>query len=147
MCSSDLDNIYTFIWYEFCDWYIEMAKSRIYSEDEQIKIVVSAVLNYVLGTSLKLLHPFMPFVTTEIYSNLVNNEDTDLMVSNWPERKMSFEEEEKFIEKIKDVIVEIRNIRATKNIHPSKKSELIFVTNQYEKELRSEEHTSELQSR
>lgn len=131
-----LDKIYNFIWNEFCDWYIEMAKSRIYSEDEQTKIVVSAVLNYVLGTALKLLHPFMPFVTTEIYSNLVNNDNTDLMVSNWPERRMSFENEEKFIEKIKDIIVEIRNIRATKNIHPSKKSELIFVTNQYEKELK-----------
>ena len=66
-----LDNIYGFIWNEFCDWYIEMCKSRIYSDDENTKVVVSDVLNHVFGSSLKLLHPFMPFVTEKIYSKLI----------------------------------------------------------------------------
>ena len=78
---------------------------------------------------MKLLHPFMPFVTSEIYDNLVHYTDTELIVSKWPQvkEKPSFDIEEELIEKIKTIIVEIRNIRATKNIHPSKKSELIFV--------------------
>lgn len=124
-----LDKIYNFIWNEFCDWYIEMVKPRIYSDDESTKLVVSSILNYVLRTSMKLLHPFMPFVTSEIYDNLVHYTDTELIVSKWPQvkEKTSFDIEEELIEKIKTIIVEIRNIRATKNIHPSKKSELIFV--------------------
>ena len=125
-----LDKIYAFIWNEFCDWYIEMAKSRIYSEDENERIAVSYVLNYVLGISMKLLHPFMPFVTTEIYESLVKNDETDLMVSSWPESKRDseYEQEETTIEEIKEIITEIRNIRSTKNIHPSKKSEIIIVS-------------------
>ena len=125
-----LDKIYAFIWNEFCDWYIEMAKSRIYSEDENERIAVSYVLNYVLGISMKLLHPFMPFVTTEIYESLVKNDETDLMISSWPESKMDskYEQEETTIEEIKEIITEIRNIRSTKNIHPSKKSEIIIVS-------------------
>lgn len=133
-----LDKIYNFIWNEFCDWYIEMVKPRIYSENQETKIAVSAVLNYVLSTSLKLLHPFMPFVTSEIYSNLVFEGTEDLIVSDWPKsnEKFDFEKEEQTIEKIKDIIVEIRNVRSTKNIHPSKKSELIFVTTEYANEVK-----------
>ena len=124
-----LDKIYNFIWNEFCDWYIEMIKPRIYSEDEETKLLVSDILNHVLRTSMKLLHPFMPFVTSEIYDNLVHYGKSELMVSKWPtERKnFDFDEDEELIENVKDIIVEIRNIRANKNIHPSKKSELIFV--------------------
>lgn len=133
-----LDKTYNFIWNEFCDWYIEMVKPRMYSEDEETKLVVSSVLNYVLSVSLKLLHPFMPFVTSEIYSNLVVEGTEDLIVSDWPKsnEKFDFEKEEQTIEKIKDIIVEIRNVRSTKNIHPSKKSELIFVTTDYAKEVK-----------
>mgnify|MGYP001030182044 CR=1 FL=1 len=132
-----LDKIYNFVWNEFCDWYIEMVKPRIYSENEETKVVVSSVLNYVLSVALKLLHPFMPFVTSEIYENLVNVDDNELMISEWPTQKQfAFEKEEQIIEKIKDIIVEIRNVRSTKNIHPSKKSELIFVTNTYKEELK-----------
>ena len=133
-----LDKTYNFIWNEFCDWYIEMVKPRMYSEDEETKLVVSSVLNYVLSVSLKLLHPFMPFVTSEIYSNLVVEGTEDLIVSDWPKsnENFDFEKEEQTIEKIKDIIVEIRNVRSTKNIHPSKKSELIFVTTDYAKEVK-----------
>ena len=104
-----LDKIYNFIWNEFCDWYIEMVKPRIYSDNYEIKTNVCYILNYVFGTALKLLHPFMPFVTTKIYSELVSYDNKDLMISNWPEVNM--------------------------NIHPSKKSELIFVSKSNKKEL------------
>ncbi len=125
-----LDKIYNFMWNEFCDWYIEMAKISLYNGNEEEKTKTSYVLDLVFRTLLKLLHPFMPFVTSKIYSNLVKYDDIELMVSNWPECKENFkyEAEEILIEKIKEIIVEIRNIRSTKNIHPSKKSELIFVT-------------------
>ena len=124
-----IDKIYNFMWNEFCDWYIEMAKIRLYSNDEKAKIQVSFVLNEVFINCLKLLHPFMPFVTTEIYNNMVNYGEDELIVSKWPKVKNNdYSYEEKLIEKIKNIIVEIRNIRNTKNIHPSKKSGLIFVT-------------------
>ena len=141
-----LDKIYNFMWNEFCDWYIEMAKVRLYGEDEKEKGQVSYVLNEVFTNCLKLLHPFMPFITSEIYDNLVSYEDKELMVSSWPtidlsEDNLSFkyDKQEETIEKIKEIIVEIRNIRNTKNIHPTKKSELILVTEKYEKELKEAE--------
>lgn len=132
-----LDKIYNFIWNEFCDWYIEMVKPRIYSDNYEIKTNVCYILNYVFRTALKLLHPFMPFVTTKIYSELVSYDNKDLMISNWPEVKknFSFENEEKLVEQLKETIVEIRNVRANMNIHPSKKSELIFVSKSNKKEL------------
>ena len=132
-----LDKIYNFIWNEFCDWYIEMVKPRIYSDNYEIKTNVCYILNYVFGTALKLLHPFMPFVTTKIYSELVSYDNKDLMISNWPEvrKNFSFENEEKLVEQLKETIVEIRNVRANMNIHPSKKSELIFVSKSNKKEL------------
>ena len=132
-----LENIYNFIWNEFCDWYIEMAKSRLYSENKQEKAQVCYVLNYVLRNSLKLLHPFMPFITSEIYSKLVNPDDKDLMVSDWPEANTSVEYDtsKDFIENLKDVITQIRNVRANMNVHPSKKAKLIFVTTEYTKDI------------
>ena len=132
-----LDKIYNFIWNEFCDWYIEMVKPRIYSDNYEIKTNVCYILNYLFGTALKLLHPFMPFVTTKIYSELVSYDNKDLMISNWPEVKKNFgfENEEKLVEQLKETIVEIRNVRANMNIHPSKKSELIFVSKSNKKEL------------
>ena len=132
-----LDNIYSFMWNEFCDWYIEMAKPRIYSENEEEKVAVSDVLSHVLASSLKLLHPFMPFITSEIYPHLVVFGTEDLMVAKWPDirEKFVFDKEEQFIETIKETIVEIRNIRAKMNVHPSKKVELIFVTTKYKDEI------------
>lgn len=128
-----LDNIYNFIWNEFCDWYIEIAKSRLYSENREEKVQVCFVLNYVFGDALKLLHPFMPFVTSEIYAQLVNYDDKDLMVSKWPTSKIRVEYDDKkdFVKNVKDIIVQIRNVRANMNVHPSKKSKLIFVTKEY----------------
>ena len=132
-----LDKVYNFIWNEFCDWYIEMVKPRLYSEDYKEKVKVCYVLDYVFGISMKLLHPFMPFVTTEIYRNLVEYNDKELMVSKWPYARINneFKEEEEFVERLKAMITEIRNTRANMNVHPSKKAELIFVTEKYEKEI------------
>ena len=132
-----LDNIYNFIWNEFCDWYIEMAKSRLYSENREEKVQVCFVLNYVFGDSLKLLHPFMPFITSEIYKELVNYNDKDLMVSNWPtsRERVDYDDSKDFIGGIKDIIIQIRNVRANMNVHPSKKSKLIFVTKEYKNEI------------
>ena len=132
-----VDNIYSFIRDEFCDWYIEMTKSRIYSDSIDEKIKVNYVLDYVFRNSLKLLHPFMPFITTKIYSHLVKYDDTELMMSKWPEYKkdLNFDEQEKFVETIKEIIVEIRNIRAKMNVHPSRKVDLIFVSSKFANEI------------
>ena len=133
-----LDKVYNFIWNEFCDWYIEMVKPRLYSEDYNEKVKVCYVLDYIFGISMKLLHPFMPFVTTEIYRNLVKYNDKDLMVSKWPgaKNKDEFKDEENFVEMLKRIITEIRNTRAKMNVHPSKKADLIFVTEKYESKIK-----------
>lgn len=133
-----LDKVYNFIWNEFCDWYIEMVKPRLYSEDYNEKVKVCYVLDYIFGMSMKLLHPFMPFVTTEIYRNLVKYNDKDLMVSKWPVaiNKDEFKDEENFVEMLKRIITEIRNTRAKMNVHPSKKADLIFVTEKYENKIK-----------
>lgn len=121
-----LDNIYTFIWDEFCDWYIEMSKTRLNSDE---KVVVSYVLDYVFRNSLKLLHPFMPFVTAKLYSHLVSYDNKDIIISDWPvASKENYEEDMAYIEEIKNIIVQIRNVRTNMNIHPSKKVQLIAVT-------------------
>ena len=132
-----LDNIYSFIWNEFCDWYIEIVKPRLYSENEEEKNVAIYVLDYVFRTSLKLLHPFIPFVTSEIYSSLVKYNDKDLIISKWPIYKgnLNFENDEKILEEFKEIITGVRNIRANMNIHPTKKADLIFVTDEYGKEI------------
>jgi valyl-tRNA synthetase len=142
-----IDKIYSFIWNEFCDWYIEMVKPRLYSENKYEKIAVCFVLDYVFGVSLKLLHPFMPFLTSEIYSKLVHYNDIALMMSKWPnsKEKFEFEKEEQTVEKIKKLITEIRNVRTKMNVHPSKKSKLILVTDSLAKELdESKEFLSKL---
>ncbi|MDQ2087115.1 valine--tRNA ligase [Herbivorax sp. ANBcel31] len=123
-----LQKIYEFIWEEFCDWYIELVKPRLYDKDSDSRLEAQYVLNYVLGASMKLLHPFMPFVTEEIYSYLVN-EDESIMISKWPEyeEKYNYKEEEKKMSLIMSVIKNIRNMRAEMNVPPSKKAKTIFV--------------------
>ena len=139
-----IDKLYSFIWNEFCDWYIEFAKISLYNGTDEDKVRTAYVLNEVFRNCLKLLHPFMPFVTSEIYNDLVNYDGKDLMVSEWPkaksqDSKFEYDFEEEIIEKIKEIIVEIRNVRSTKNIHPSKKAELILVTDRYQNELKQAE--------
>ena len=124
--------IYDFIWNEFCDWYIELVKPRLYDENCATRAEAQFTLYTVLINSLKMLHPIMPFVTEEIYQELPNTEDS-IMVTAFPEYtdEYAFEDEEAKIEMLKELIVGIRNIRNNMNVHPSKKSELIFVTTKY----------------
>ncbi len=136
-----LDNIYSFIWNEFCDWYIEMSKIRLYGDNKEEKVQVCFVLNYVFATSLKLLHPFMPFITSELYTKVMEyGKDKDIMVTEWPETisRIDYNKEKDSIEKFKDLITKIRNIRNEKHIHPTKKANLIFVTTKYKEDLEEE---------
>ena len=135
-----LDKIYSFIWDEFCDWYIEIVKPRLYNKEGETRKTAQYVLNKLLSDSLKLLHPFMPFVTEKIYKELYNN-DESIMISNYPEydKSLEFKNEEEAIEELKEVITGIRNVRAKMNVHPSKKSKLIFVTKDYEKVIKESE--------
>ena len=124
--------IYDFIWNEFCDWYIELVKPRLYDENCATRAEAQFTLYTVLINSLKMLHPIMPFVTEEIYQELPNTEDS-IMITAFPEYtdEFAYEAEETEIEMLKELIVGIRNIRNNMNVHPSKKSELIFVTTKY----------------
>ena len=132
--------IYDFIWNEFCDWYIEIVKTRLYDENCETRKSAQYTLNKVLQDSLKLLHPIMPFITERIYLELYNN-DESIMISKWPEynEKLNFEEAEQKIEKLKSIIVGIRNIRNKMNVHPSRKSKLIFVTKEYKDLIKESE--------
>ena len=135
-----VDNLYGFIWNEFCDWFIEMSKTRLNGEDEKAKVATSITLQYALRTLLKLLHPFMPFVTTEIYNHLKAEGEGELMLSSWPAITSSdYKAEIDFVETMKDIIVKVRNIRTTMNVHPSKKVKLIFVTTKFATELKEAE--------
>ena len=127
--------LYDFIWNEFCDWYIEIAKVRLYNkENKESRLIAQYTLNKVLGNSLKLLHPIMPFVTEEIYMQLYNN-DESIMISEYPEYRdeENFEKSEKNIERLKEVIVGIRNTRSELNVPNSKKADLIFITMEHKK--------------
>lgn len=120
--------LYDFIWNEFCDWYIELVKSRLYNKDGgNSKIVAQYTLAYVLKNALKLLHPFMPFITEEIYTHLVH-EDT-IMKATWPvySEELNYQKEEEEIELVMDIIKSVRNIRAQMNVLPSKKAEILIV--------------------
>ena len=132
--------IYDFIWNEFCDWYIEMVKPRLYNENDKTKLAAMYTLNKVLADSLKLLHPIMPFITEEIYTKLYNN-DESIMISKWPEydNNLNYEKEIQAVEELKNIIIGIRNIRVQRNVHPSKKSKLIFVTSDLKETVKDSE--------
>lgn len=113
--------LYDFVWSEFCDWYIESQKTYLYSEDMKLKSHSASVLRYVLEQILKLMHPFVPFITEEIYMNL--NPDKSIMIQSWPiyNKNQMHRKEKKAFESIKNCIVALRNTRAEMNIPPSKK--------------------------
>ncbi|MCD7854598.1 MAG: valine--tRNA ligase [Clostridiales bacterium] len=122
-----VQNTYDFVWDEFCDWYIEMVKPRLYNENDPTRDAALWTLKKVLITSLKLLHPCMPFITEEIFQS-VQSEEESIMISKWEEYKeeYNFPKEEKAIELIKTAVKSIRNRRAEMNVAPSKKVE-VFV--------------------
>ncbi|NLB33012.1 MAG: class I tRNA ligase family protein, partial [Tissierellia bacterium] len=128
--------VYDFIWNEYCDWYIEMVKPRLYGQDSADKDTARFVLIKVLKDMLKLLHPFMPFITEEIWSYLPNTSER-LVKANWPKYldEENFEEAETNIEFIMEAIRSIRNIRAEMNVLPSKKARAIFIPSKSEVKL------------
>ena len=124
-----VQKIYDFIWDTYCDWYIELTKARLYSEDTSRKNTALQVLVYVLDQTLRLLHPFMPFITEEIWQSLPMRESA-LIVAKWPEasKTLSFRTEETHMESVMNAIRAIRNRRAEMNVPPSKKATLYVLT-------------------
>lgn len=128
-----LQKVYDFIWEEFCDWYIEMVKPRLYAADDSTKNEAIWTLKTVLIQALKLLHPFMPFITEEIFCNLQDEEES-IMVSAWPvfKEEWAFPGEERAIDVIKDAVRSIRNVRTSMNVPPSKKAKVFVVSDHQE---------------
>ena len=124
-----VQKLYDFIWDIFCDWYIELAKIRLNGEDKEAKETVKAVLIYVMSGTLKLLHPFMPFITEEIWQTLPHDGET-IMLSPWDkyDESRSFPAEESEMEKIMAAIKAVRNRRAEMNVPPSRKAQLFIET-------------------
>lgn len=113
--------VHDFLWNEYCDWYIEMAKPRLLGDDEDGKNTTVSVLNYVLADTLKLLHPFMPFITEEIYTSLPIS-DGSIMISSWPTDRGTYEVEEKAMQNVMELIRAIRNVRSEMNVPANKRA-------------------------
>ncbi len=125
-----VQKVYDFLWEEFCDWYIEMVKPRLYAtDDEKGQNAALWTLKTVLIDALKLLHPYMPFITEEIFCN-IQDEEESIMISKWPEytEDRTFPVEENAIEIIKAAVKGIRNVRSEMNVAPSKKAEVFVVS-------------------
>ena len=124
-----IQKIYDFLWDTYCDWYIELTKARLYSDDEAQKNTALQVLVYVLDQTLRLLHPFMPFITEEIWQSLPHDEEA-LIVAKWPEFRedLCFSKEEGEMESVMDAIRAIRNRRAEMNVPPSRKAALFVLS-------------------
>ena len=123
-----VQKVYDFIWEEFCDWYIEMVKPRLYNDGDTTKAAALWTLKTVLGGALKLLHPYMPFITEEIYCTL-NPEEESIMIAFWPEwkKEWDFKQDEKDVEMIKEAVRSIRGVRTEMNVPPSKKATVYVV--------------------
>jgi len=124
-----VQKVYDFLWDTYCDWYIELTKARLYSEDADQKQTALQVLVYVLDQTLRLLHPFMPFITEEIWQSLPH-EGEALIIAQWPEfrKELQFRTEENQMESVMEAIRAIRNRRAEMNVPPSKKAALYILT-------------------
>ena len=124
-----VQKVYDFIWEEFCDWYIEMVKPRLWNDEDETQVAALWTLKTVLIDSLKLLHPYMPFLTEEIFCTLQDKEES-IMVSEWPvfKEEHNFQEDEAAVELIKSAVKNIRNVRAEMNVPPSKKATVIVVS-------------------
>ena len=126
-----LAKIVDFIWENFCDWYIEISKSRLFDKECETRTEALYLLNYVLGTAVKLLHPFMPFMTEEVYQNLVlTDKDDSIMISDWPDADSipSFPAEAQMMTTLIGAIRSIRNVRTEMNVPPSHKAHIIVVS-------------------
>jgi len=121
--------LYDFFWDEFCDWYIEMVKPRLYNAENPTRLEAQYVLNKVLVTALKLLHPYMPFITNELYDNLIHD-GKNIMISEWPQYDSTFDfaEDEENMSKVMEIIRAVRNIRVEVNVPSSKKCRTMLFT-------------------
>ena len=128
-----VQKVYDFIWEEFCDWYIEMVKPRLYNDEDNTKAAALWTLKTVLGNALKLLHPYMPFITEEIFCTL-HPEEESIMIASWPVKTeaWSFTEDERAVEIIKEAVRSIRNVRTDMNVPPSKKAKVYVVSEEEE---------------
>ena len=124
-----VQKVYDFIWEEFCDWYIEMVKPRLYNDEDTTKAAALWTLKTVLANALKMLHPYMPFITEEIFCTLCPEEES-IMISSWPEFKTEwdFKTDEEAVEIIKEAVRSIRNVRTGMNVPPSKKAKVFVVS-------------------
>ena len=124
-----VSKVYDFIWEEFCDWYIEMVKPRLYNDDDTTKAAALWTLKTVLINALKLLHPYMPFITEEIFCN-IQDEEESIMISKWPEYtdEWNFETDEAAVDTIKAAVRAIRNLRTGMNVPPSRKAKVYVVS-------------------
>ena len=122
--------LYDFIWDVFCDWYIELCKSRLNGDDETTANTARAVLVYVFTGVLKLLHPFMPFITEEIWQSLPHGDGESIMIEKWPEytAELNFADDEENFEKVISVIRAVRNRRSEMNVPPSKKAKICIAS-------------------
>lgn len=126
-----LAKIVDFIWECYCDWYIEIAKSRLFDKECETRLEAQYLLNYVLSVAVSMLHPFMPFITEEVYQNLaLDNKAESIMITDWPtvNEDMIFAEDEKKMETLMDAIRSIRNTRTEMGVAPSRKAQIIVVT-------------------
>ena len=126
-----LSKIVDFIWDNFCDWYIEISKSRLFDKECDTRLEAQYLLNYVLGVSMQLLHPFMPFITEEVYQNLeIGGKAESIMISDWPSAEdiPSYAEEAEMMETLMDAIRGIRAVRKEMDVAPSRKAHIIVVT-------------------
>jgi len=124
-----LSNLYSFIWDDLCDWYIELIKTRLFDKDSESGKTAQYVLTYVLSNTMKLLHPYMPFITEEIWQHLPHDGES-IMISSWPEynESLAFDADEEKMQLVMDAISAIRNRRLEMNVPPSKKASIIIVT-------------------
>ena len=124
-----VSKVYDFIWEEFCDWYIEMVKPRLYNDEDETKAAALWTLKTVLIQALKLLHPYMPFITEEIFCN-IQDEEESIMISKWPEYtdEWNFETDEAAVDTIKAAVRAIRNLRTGMNVPPSRKAKVYVVS-------------------
>ena len=124
-----VSKVYDFIWEEFCDWYIEMVKPRLYNDEDETKAAALWTLKTVLIQALKLLHPYMPFITEEIFCN-IQDEEESIMISKWPEYtdEWNFEADEAAVDTIKAAVRAIRNLRTGMNVPPSRKAKVYVVS-------------------
>ncbi len=129
-----VQKLYDFIWSEYCDWYIELTKSRLHGEDTNAMLTACSVLNYVLANTLKLLHPLMPFITEELWTSLPGTGES-IMISQWPEAREEFAFDRTAFDAVIEIIKNIRNLRGEMNVPSGKKTDIFIYAPEMEQKM------------